>query len=206
MYPQCVVDAALKYRVEHAPEYDAIRLSAESIERIARRMMTNQSRDLFHLYREVSGMPLGGTYLEIGSALGGSILCAYEASKIFDRQICIRAISTFGDPVGRSECMSVAADCNATVIEMRSDEAHVLIEDGSVDLLLIDGRHVYESVLSDLKNYCPKVRVGGVILCHDFDIVIHPDVVRAVMEHFRECKIVKLRGSCFCKIVKGGQP
>lgn len=54
-------------------------------------------------------------------------------------------------------------------LEMKSDDAHRLIEDHSLDFIFIDGDHSYDQVLKDLKNYFPKVKKGGIFAGHDFD-------------------------------------
>jgi hypothetical protein len=53
-------------------------------------------------------------------------------------------------------------------IEKKSDEAHVEIEDNSLDFVFIDGDHSYQQVLKDLRNYYPKVKPGGIFSGHDF--------------------------------------
>ena len=50
---------------------------------------------------------------------------------------------------------------------MDFEEALNLFEDGSIDLLHIDGSHEYEEVKSDFEKWLPKVKKGGRILIHD---------------------------------------
>jgi hypothetical protein len=51
------------------------------------------------------------------------------------------------------------------------------------DLVFIDARHDYDSVLEDIRLWWPKVRVGGMLCGHDFN---HkwPGVERAVADSF----------------------
>jgi len=44
-----------------------------------------------------------------------------------------------------------------------------MIEDGSLDLVFIDGDHSYEGVRLDIDLWLPKVREGGVISGHDYN-------------------------------------
>lgn len=39
---------------------------------------------------------------------------------------------------------------------------------GSLDLVYVDGRHRYDSVLEDLLTWWPKVRPGGILAGHDY--------------------------------------
>lgn len=67
-------------------------------------------------------------------------------------------------------------------IHKRSDEASGIIPDG-LDFVFVDGDHSYEAVLSDLRNYYPKLRVGGFLLGDDFACV---GVARAVVDFCNE--------------------
>jgi hypothetical protein len=55
------------------------------------------------------------------------------------------------------------------LMQMLFNEALGHFEDGTVDLLHIDGLHTYEAVREDFENWYPKVRPGGIILFHDVD-------------------------------------
>ena len=52
------------------------------------------------------------------------------------------------------------------IMRMTSDQAANLIEPG-VDMVHIDGNHDYVKVESDIKNYVPKLRVGGFLVMDD---------------------------------------
>ena len=55
----------------------------------------------------------------------------------------------------------------STLLRMGFEEALQQFEDGSIDLLHIDGNHEYESVKKDFANWLPKLKKGGLILMHD---------------------------------------
>jgi antitoxin (DNA-binding transcriptional repressor) of toxin-antitoxin stability system len=56
---------------------------------------------------------------------------------------------------------------NATLIQGYFSNVIDQFEDGSVDLLHIDGRHAYEDVREDFELYFPKLSQRAVVLFHD---------------------------------------
>jgi len=49
-----------------------------------------------------------------------------------------------------------------------SKEVHTQFENESVDFLFIDGDHRYEGIRTDLHNWFPKIKKGGIISGHDY--------------------------------------
>jgi hypothetical protein len=80
-----------------------------------------------------------------------------------------------------------------------SEEAHKDIPDNSLDFVYIDGNHQYESVIEDIGFWEPKVRDGGLLAGHDYQM--KHEVKKAVDEIFGERVN---HGLCF--IVKSGRP
>lgn len=54
-------------------------------------------------------------------------------------------------------------------------------EDGTVDLVLLDGGHTYEDVAADIKAWLPKIKPGGVLAGDDYNWT---GVRRAIEEAF----------------------
>ena len=57
------------------------------------------------------------------------------------------------------------------IIRDFSDNVVNQFEDGSLDLLFIDGLHTYEQVLIDSNNYYNKVKSGGIFSGHDYTAI-----------------------------------
>lgn len=62
-------------------------------------------------------------------------------------------------------------------------EAVEQFENESIDMVYIDGRHDYESVIADIKAWLPKVKKGGYVTGHDIDLD-GERVLKAVTEMF----------------------
>jgi len=58
------------------------------------------------------------------------------------------------------------------VVFMRMDSVSAAryIADGSLDLVYIDADHLYDGVKHDIICWLPKVRIGGIICGHDYDL------------------------------------
>jgi len=82
------------------------------------------------------------------------------------------------------------------ILEKSEDVVSIIPND--LDFVYIDGNHSYEFVKKDIELYVPKVKSGGLIAGHDFNIL---DVLVAVMGYFN-CKGVNYCNSRDCKDVQ----
>lgn len=56
------------------------------------------------------------------------------------------------------------------ILKMTSEAAGPHVEDGSLDFVYIDGNHARAFVELDLKVWYPKVRSGGIMSGHDYEL------------------------------------
>ncbi len=118
--------------------------------------------------------------VELGTHRGASFFAFCEAMKEFDVDgQCIAIDHWLGDSqagsMGDEVFESVGrvlrkdfADLASTLRTSFSDAAPHF-EDGSVDLLHIDGFHTYDAVTTDYATWLPKMSDRGVILFHDIN-------------------------------------
>jgi Methyltransferase domain len=64
---------------------------------------------------------------------------------------------------------------------MDTVQAANTVQDYSLDFVFIDADHTYEGCLADIHAWTPKVKIGGLISGHDYNLK-WPGVIRAVEE------------------------
>jgi len=140
--------------------------------------------------REVVGelkVRAGGVAVEVGSFAGES---AVILSEFFDNVICIDPhIPYTGDSAGRSDQISLAKRGllgrmervrKISLLSMSSVLAARFIVKDDIDLVYIDGKHDYDSVMMDLVLWGQGPRfLGG----HDYNPKRFPGVVMAVHDY-----------------------
>lgn len=81
--------------------------------------------------------------------------------------------------------------------KLDSTSASKLYTDESLDFIFIDADHTYESVISDLKHWFPKLKRGGHIAGHDY--FNDPGVQKAVKTFFyKEDDSLYCGEQCWC--------
>lgn len=159
--------------------------------------------DLLSFYAAVQAeLPPAPAIAEIGVAYGRSLLWLASCCLTTGRACAqLYGIDPYGRPWpgdgsgGSVQSPYAALQClilHATpeemalihLIQLDSAEASLAFAPCSLDLVMIDGDHRYDAVLSDIDHWTPLVRPGGIVAGHDFGGAF-PGVARAVQQRFR---------------------
>jgi hypothetical protein len=142
--------------------------------------------------------------VEIGVWQGKSVCYAAVESIIRNKKIMIHAVDTFEGSPNEPTIIEDLAKIKKgklslkeifieniepvkhliNVVHMDSVSASKLYSDKSLDMVFIDGSHLYEAVYSDIESWLPKVKVGGIIAGHDIDGPETFNGVREAVEKF----------------------
>lgn len=153
--------------------------------------------------------PSGSTFVEVGSWKGKS--AAYMAVEIANSQknIDFCCIDTWkGSPelkrdVYVPENLFEIFISNMEPLEnfyrfirTTSLQGAQLFTDNSIDFIFIDASHEYKDVKDDILTWLPKLKKGGTLAGHDYDIELFPGVIKAVTECLPTYK-VETKQKCF---------
>lgn len=144
-------------------------------------------------------------FVELGTHTGDSYcaFCQSVQTEGLEREIACFAVDTWeGDDHAGFYQETVWEDIQkyhrdrgyenfSRLLRMTFEESAREFEDGSVDLLHIDGFHTYEAVRHDYETFLPKLSKSAVVLFHDtavrdrgFEVYRFWDEVRAGKPHF----------------------
>ena len=119
--------------------------------------------------------------VELGSHYGVSFFSFCEAAKRYSPETYVYAIDTWGGDIQAGyygdevyDIVKVHRDANyrqnSELIRCMFDDAVHLFDNKSIDLLHIDGLHTYDAVKNDFEVWKPKLKDGGTILFHDWNV------------------------------------
>lgn len=72
----------------------------------------------------------------------------------------------------------------ARLMVMTSEKASKKLTSQRFDLIFLDADHTYNNIKEDIKLWLPKVRRGGILCGHDYNMNTFPGVVMAVNAAF----------------------
>ncbi len=75
------------------------------------------------------------------------------------------------------------------VLKLPSSVAAKLFPDGYLDMVYVDADHSYNAVVEDINAWMPKIRRGGILGGHDYNL---PGVCKAVGELIGESALLSL--------------
>jgi predicted O-methyltransferase YrrM len=111
-----------------------------------------------------------GVSTAVFANFAGSVLAVDPWEKAADRgyadtpaEMLVRARAEFAGVCREYPNIRATADFSA--------EAAGHVPDGSLDLVYIDGDHTKAAFLADVRAWRPKVRPGGLLAGHDYDLV-----------------------------------
>ena len=69
------------------------------------------------------------------------------------------------------------------IIRKTSMDALSDVSDSSLDFVYIDGLHTFDAVMMDIIHWTKKIRIGGIIACHDYVTGWQVGIIPAVLTY-----------------------
>lgn len=170
--------------VEAFNQHDVSRFGIES------QMSENERFQLFSLLAcELQAAPgqRDIAFVEVGSYAGASFLQSYIALRSHGLPVAATSV----EPAGQSQFYQVLRELgpDARHLKMNSDAAAPILaaefkQQGRLaDAIFIDGDHSYSGVKRDLELYFPLLRVGGLLIVHDYLPPLSPENREYILFH-----------------------
>ena len=139
----------------------------------------------------------GSHFVEVGAWFGKSMCFLATQVALLGKQIKLDAVDLWKDtpfefynniisqvggdllPVFMNHMKKAGVDHLITPLQMSSIEASKLYLDESLDFVFIDADHETEGVTQDIEHWWPKVKIGGYLAGHDYQLA----TVRAAVDH-----------------------
>ncbi len=100
-----------------------------------------------------------------------------------------------------AEAFERTIHCRVQILRGSSAEIAESFPSG-LDFVFIDAEHTYEAVKRDIELWTPKVRLGGLVMGHDYrgkiDKACDFGISRAVHESFGEANVIARPGLIWC--------
>jgi hypothetical protein len=101
-------------------------------------------------------------------------------------QLHLTGVDTFPVTKRREHCLGLEDEFGpdrAKLFVMTTQAASAQVPDASLDFVFIDADHSYSAVLDDIQHWRSKVRSGGWLGGHDYNVHF-PGVMKAVQHQF----------------------
>jgi len=159
----------------------------------------------------VNQAPAKARFVEIGALFGASTVYLQKRIVASGKDIKLDVVDSFEmmnlSPESRSFALPFGGfrqtfdtftkdrlGPNVEVFHMRSGIRALEYEKSSLDFVFLDGSHKKVDVLLDIQSYLDKIKMGGILAGHDFDM---SGVSEAITEIFGENKVERFGRSCW---------
>jgi len=143
---------------------------------VVREMTGSTRQDMDQRIEPLLCLPEGGVGVELGVQFGFHAMQLLEIAKpsLFYLVDAWQHDGNYDDVVTR-----FAGRDEVKILRMLTTEALEQFPDDSLDWVFVDANHAYLSVMEDGLGWYPKVREGGFMIFHDWQI---PDTAAAIRD------------------------
>lgn len=147
--------------------------------------------DFEDFYSKIAeSLPYECRVAEIGVADGKSLLCLAAKLEHYKKYALVIGIDNcaYGHDSQRNEILKHINKSKLDVdfLQMSSLDASCKFNDGYFDFVFLDSSHTYEQTKAEIRLWIHKIKDGGILAGHDYDLVNSEGVVYAVNELIRE--------------------